>query len=203
MILSSRVFVNGQVQCIVFECCIGCFPETVERIAICPAIRGDEFLGRACSEVCIHRCICIWFISRRCAWCAWCAWCGRSGILSVGYPLILCSQRCFAIERLEPVVNTDSRPYIHHDFARCRWNVRGCLVNSLSVYIPSNGIFLPVKTIGVIALGSIKAQIVHVFVVTCAVGVVVELYLCGVLAENFHVNFIPRVVVARPCIGEE
>ena len=197
MILPSRVFVNGQIQSVVFKGCVGSFPEAVKWVAVCPAIGSNKFFGRTCPEVCIHRCICSRFISGRGIGSA----AGFS--LTISHPLILCSQRCCAVKWLEPVVNTNARPYIHHDFARCGWNVGSCLVNCLSVYIPSNGIFLPVEAIGVIALGSIKAQIVHVFVVAYTVGVVVELYLCGVLAENFHVNFIPRVVVARPCIGEE
>ena len=197
MILPSRVFVNGQIQSVVFKGCVGSFPEAVKWVAVCPAIGSDKFFGRTCPEVCIHRCICSRFISGRGIRSAACF------SLTISHPLILCSQRCCAVKRLEPVVNTNARPYIHHDFARCGWNVGSCLVNCLSVYIPSNGIFLPVEAIGVIALGSIKAQIVHVFVVAYTVGVVVELYLCGVLAENFHVNFIPRVVVAWPSVGEE
>ena len=43
MILPSRVFVNGQIQSVVFEGCVGSFPEAVERVAVCPAIGSDKF----------------------------------------------------------------------------------------------------------------------------------------------------------------
>ena len=52
-------------------------------------------------------------------------------------------------------------------------------------------------------LGGVKAEVVQEFVISLAVGEVIELHLCGVLAEEFNVYLVPRVVVGGSRICEE
>ena len=40
-------------------------------------------------------------------------------LLVVSYPLVACCERCLSVERLEPVINSDSGPYVHHDLSGC------------------------------------------------------------------------------------
>ena len=62
---------------------------------------------------------------------------------------------------------------------------------------------LPVEAVGVEALRSVEAEVVHLLVVALTVGVVVELHLSGILTENFDIYLVPRVAVGLARVGEE
>ena len=74
------------------------------------------------------------------------------GCALIGHPFIACSQRCLAVERLQPVVDTNSGPYVHHDLAGSGRDIAGGCVDRLAVHIPCNGILLPVEPISMIPL---------------------------------------------------
>ena len=121
----------------------------------------------------------------------------------IGNPLISGCQRNIAVERLEPLIHADTGPYIHHDTAGSRRNVVTSSINRLAVYVPGDVIGLPIKAIGMIALRCIKSQIVEILMIAYTVGVVIELHLGSILAKDFNIDLIPRIVLGRSCIGEE
>ena len=49
--------------------------------------------------------------------------------------------------------------------------------------------------IGMIALRCIKSQIVEILMIAYTVGVVIELHLGSILAKDFNINLIPRIIV--------
>ena len=117
-------------------------------------------------------------------------------------------QRLVAVVRLEPVVNGSARPCIHHDLACGLRAVAAHRIGFLAVHIPCDMVGLPVKAVGMIALGSIEAEIIHILVLADAVSVVVELHLRGVLAEDLDIDLVPRVLlsvnhIGRTGVGEE
>ena len=46
----------------------------------------------------------------------------------------------------------------------------------------------------------IKAQIIKIFVISNAVCIVIELYLCGILAEKFNIYLVPYLAIGGSCI---
>ena len=118
--------------------------------------------------------------------------------------------RGIAIVLLEPVDDIvlvvrvrNARPGVHHDLARGVRHIATEGVSFLAVNIPGDVIRLPVKAIGVVALGSIEAQVIHELVTALAVLVVVELHLGGILTEHLDIDLVPRIVVGRTSVGEE
>ena len=104
---------------------------------------------------------------------------------------------------VEPAVNAASRPCVHHYLACGCGDIAVCSVNRLAVNVPCDVVGLPVEAVGMITLGSIEAEIVHELVVALSLCIVVELYLSGILTEDFDIYLVPRIVIRRTCVGEE
>ena len=95
-----------------------------------------------------------------------------------------------------PVVGEDSACgggeffYVSEVFVLLYFGVGGYLVYGLAVNKPSNGVGLPTEAVGMEFFGSIKAQVIHIFVAAFAVNEEVELHLGGIFAKEFDVDFV-------------
>ena len=120
---------------------------------------------------------------------------GKSLFFCVCNPLVSCCKRCFAIECVKPLIYASTWPCVHHNSSRCFRNIIVCSIYCLSVNVPCDMVRLPVKTVCMEAFGSVKSEVIHKFVITYTVCIVVELYLCSVFTENFDIDFIPRIIL--------
>ena len=77
-------------------------------------------------------------------------------------------------------------PEVDHDMSFCGGDLCRGPVDRFSVHIPGDGVLLPVEGVFVEVLRGIEAQIVDIFMVACAVGVVIELNLCGIDLRNIY-----------------
>ena len=94
-------------------------------------------------------------------------------------------------------------PGVDHDAPGRLRNVLLRAVDGRAVHIPGDGSRRPEERVFVERLRGVKAEIVEIFVFPHAVCVVIELHLRGVVAQEFNVDLIPGVVLARARIGEK
>lgn len=83
-----------------------------------------------------------------------------------------------------------SAPDIHHNFAVSGGDIAFGGVSLFAVNEPYDFILVPLKGIIVKILGSVKAEVVKKFVISPAVGEIIELYLCCVLSEYLNIYII-------------
>ena len=118
-------------------------------------------------------------------------------------PLIFRRQRNCAVKGFQPAVNANAVPRIHHYFTRRNRQIFSSLVCFLSVNIPSYAVLFPLKCVSVKILRSVKTKIIHIFVLANTIGVVIELHLCCVLAKDFNIYFVPRIILRWTCVCKE
>ncbi len=84
---------------------------------------------------------------------------------------------------------------VGEQFALGLWEVIAFdAINRIIVNVPSEFFFAPVEAIVVVFLRGIEAEVIHVFVMANAIDEVVELDLGGVLAQEFDIDLIVRVI---------
>ena len=81
------------------------------------------------------------------------------------------------IKSIKPAVHTGSAPGIHHYFARGNGYIFRCGIGFLTVNEPHYLILMPLKGIIVKILGSVKAKVIKILVISLAVGEIIELHL--------------------------
>lgn len=121
----------------------------------------------------------------------------------VGYPVILRGKGSLAVVVLEPLVNALAVPHVHHYLSRSGGDISVCCVYGLFVNVPCDRVLVPVETVLVEGLRSVKAEVVYILVVALTACVVVELHLICVLAEKFDVDLVPYGAVGGTRVGEE